>query len=537
MRLFWIFIFICLYSCIPVREQQRFFAAAAVEPVGTDTQSDGDLWPAAWSDDDQLYAANGDGKGFDLNGEWDDIVVNRVSGMIADNSLSGVRLASGNQVADLFLDTAQYNRKPTGMISVKGILYLAVQHLNKKGKRTFNEVPVASIYASADKGRTWKGPDQPMFIDYVFTTIMFLDYGKDNRDNVFDHYVYAYGLDSNWRDSYNDIVPDPQRLYLARVPADKILDRSAWEFFSGTRGRYVQWSPDISDKKPVLEDLRRRYPANSGQPGLSKDFSVISQGSVVYNKPLQRYIYTSWTEFTFEFYEAPSPWGPWKLFFSYDFGPYPWTEKQYGGYAVVAPSKFISEDGQMMGLVSSTFSGGVKHYNFAYRKLWLVPYVKNLKTRADRSDSNIAANRPPDIVTPLLGGSLRRGHLSFLNDAGLEQEAGLNRLLPEKGQEYYWGYSFSRPYCMNELVYYSGTADTAVKATTDGVRVQVRKNFRWKNVKTKIKRISYQNEHSSSRNKYIITFKRISGDGIRIVGKPGKSSLLATIRELAVFNR
>jgi hypothetical protein len=28
-------------------------------------QPDGDLWPTAWSNDDYLYTANGDGRGFD----------------------------------------------------------------------------------------------------------------------------------------------------------------------------------------------------------------------------------------------------------------------------------------------------------------------------------------------------------------------------------------------------------------------------------------------------------------------------------------
>ena len=64
---------------------------AEIEKVSTVlTESDGDLWPCAWGDDDMLYTANGDGKGFDLSTPWTDIVVNRIEGM--PGSLKGERL-------------------------------------------------------------------------------------------------------------------------------------------------------------------------------------------------------------------------------------------------------------------------------------------------------------------------------------------------------------------------------------------------------------------------------------------------------------
>ena len=72
-----------------------------------------------------------------------------------------------------------------------------------------------------------------MFSDYVFTTVMFLDYGK-NSENCPDDYVYAYGMDYNWRDSFTNQVIDPVDLYLARVHKDHVMDRTRWEFFTGT---------------------------------------------------------------------------------------------------------------------------------------------------------------------------------------------------------------------------------------------------------------------------------------------------------------
>src|SRR5690349_17242153 len=130
-----------------VSAESTFFSTVFVEETSTyNTDSDGDLWPIAWSDDDALYGANGDGKGFDLGAQWADIVVNRITGHPAARDVTGIRLASGDQVGQVWSDAAKYNRKPTGMISVGGVLYLAVQDLrSEQGNVTFNDVPAATI--------------------------------------------------------------------------------------------------------------------------------------------------------------------------------------------------------------------------------------------------------------------------------------------------------------------------------------------------------------------------------------------------------
>jgi hypothetical protein len=192
---------------------------------------------------------------------------------------------------------------------------------------------------------------------------MFLDYGQDASWAV-DSYVYVYGLDYNWR--WSDTTTSPQGLYLARVAsADDLLDRTSWEYFGGTdTGGDPVWTADFSQRLPVLTDCTRRY-ATASFAG----YSVISQGSIVYDAPRQRYLYTSWTEYTYEFYEAPTPWGPWRKFLFKDFGPYPWTEALNGGYATTVPSKFISDEGGAMWVQSNTWSSGVVHNNFALRTL------------------------------------------------------------------------------------------------------------------------------------------------------------------------
>ncbi len=264
------------------------------------------------------------------------------------------------------------------MVCVGSDLYLAVQDLS----RDFNEVPFATIVKSSDKGRTWQWDRvKPMFSKHELTTIFFLDRGRAGAEQ--DDYVYAYALDNNWRDSFTDVVPDPVDLFLARVPPTGLQDRSAWQWFSGLGGSgEPDWSASSDDRKPVLHDARRLYtePFN-GEPlylnqGVT-NLSVLSQGGVVYLPSLGRYVYTSWTEFTYEFYAAPAPWGPFTLFFRRDFDRYPWSTDKAGGYAAAIPSKFVASDGEMY-LQSNTFVGGVEHYGYSLR-----PFsVREVESRA-----------------------------------------------------------------------------------------------------------------------------------------------------------
>ena len=333
--------------------------------------ADGDLWANCWGDDDSVYAAFGDGHGF--GSDFADVGVVRIDGDL--DALEGEDLALADAVGQVWSGEG-FTRKPTGMLCRDGVLYLAVQDL----RLDFNEAPAATIARSTDHGRTWEWDSSaPMFDDHVFTTVFFLDYGRDS-EHAPEEWVYAYGLDGNWRDSFDDSVPDPQDLHLARVPAGSVMDRSTWQFFAGFDGDQPRWSDDVADRASVLHDDRRLYPSpdggEAGQTVGGENLSVVSQGGVVYVPGLDRYVYTSWTEFTYEFYEAPEPWGPWTLFLSRDFGPYPWTEDAYGGYATTIPSKFLSDDGRTAWVQSNVCPcapAGMSSYYFGLRKLELGP--------------------------------------------------------------------------------------------------------------------------------------------------------------------
>jgi len=322
--------------------------------------SDGDLWPSCWSDDGALYAANGDGSGF--GSTFSDIVMNRITGTPASDDLAGEGLVSGDALGQVWTDAAGYTRKPTGMLCLGGALYLAVQDLAPD----FNAAPNATIARSDDHGRTWNWDHAaPMFDDGAFTTVWFADYGKDAERRPDKDYVYAYGLDGNWRDSFTDVVPDPTELFLARVPVASVQDLSTWEFYSGEAGASeATWTRDVAAKKPVLVDDRRT----------AHGMSVISQGGVTYLPKHDRYLYTSWTEYTFEFYESPQPWGPWTSVLSEDFGTYPWQADRIGGYATTVPSKFVSDDEKTAWVQSNVCPcapAGVTSYWFGLRQMTL----------------------------------------------------------------------------------------------------------------------------------------------------------------------
>jgi hypothetical protein len=516
-------------------EESTFFSTVSIEEKSTySTRSDGDLWPTAWSDDDKVYAANGDGKGFNLGAPWSDIVVNQITGgHPATKNIAGVRLSSGDQVGQVWNDPKEYNRKPTGMISVDGDLYLAVQDLNKGGGwRAFNDAPSATILKSTDKGKTWTwDTTKPMFDDYVFTTIMFLDYGKDSENNPTEEYVYAYGMDYNWRDSFIDTVEDPTNLYLARVPKTSIQDRSTWEFYTGDLNGNAKWSKNIKSRKPVLQDERRVYSDTlfATNPDNS---TVLSQASIVYNQPLDRYIYTSWTEFTFEFYESPTPYGPWKKFLSKDFGVYPWNNNHHGGYGVVMPSKYISEDGTEMWVNSNTFMGAAQVYNLSFRKLKATPYKETVPTN-ESSEANLALSPNSKDVTPVSKYSAHFSNLGYMND-GIKTHSEDN-WNGERKQEDWWGYTWSQAYNMNNVVFTTGNVYPDGGWFND-IKVQVRQNFKWVDVENLQGVPVYPNNNSAGKNQsYTFSFDNTWGDGVRIIGTPGGNATFTSIGELEVY--
>jgi hypothetical protein len=546
-----------------VDPDSHFFATAQVETFsGNDTNSRGDLWPSCWADDGHLYTANGDGYGFGTPADDADIVVSRVFGT-PETGLTGEILSRGEAVANIW--APNYNRKPTGMVSLDGDgdgadeLYLAVQDLNARPcPACFNDAPNASISRSSDRGKTWRKTDAPMFTDYRFTTIFFLDYGQSGQhvrvlgpDGA--RYVYAYGLDHNWRSPTDPARTRPTDLYLARVPRDRVQDRSAWEFYAGASPHRPAWSRDLTQRRAVLHDDRTVYPRVrcGGRPkgDIATNVGVISQGSVVYNAPLNRYLYTSWTWYTWEFYEAPQPWGPWRLFMRKDFGAHQWFGESddtacqglnEGGYCTTIPSKFISPDGKTMWVQSDSwerwnYACGSSNYNFSLRKLTVEPYVLTQAANARDPSNNLA--RTGENTTPIEK-CARHGRVAYYND-GVKNASESSEDCDELKSYDFWGYTWSRRYNMDRVVYTTGHTSSNggwFDRTDGGLRVQVRQNFAWVDVAGLRLTPDYPYDASAGPDKmYELAFAPTWGDGVRIIGAPGGAARFTTISELEVY--
>lgn len=545
-----------------VDPDSAFFATARVDTVSrVDTDSRGDLWPSCWADDDHLYTANGDGWGFGTQADDADIVVSRVAGT-PENGLTGEVLARGPDVARVW--GPHHNRKPTGMLAIDGDddgrdeLYLAVQDLNAEPcPACFNDAPNASISRSVDHGRTWQTTDAPMFTDYRFTTVFFLDFGKSSEHArrlgaEGARYAYAYGLDYNWRSPTDPTRPRPTDLYLARVPADRIQDRPAWEFFAGVgRNGAPTWSPELDARQAVLHDERTVYPEllAGGRPvdDAASNVGVISQGGVVYNAPMRRYIYSSWTWYTFEFYEAPAPWGPWRLFMRKDFGATPWYGESddpacdggnEGGYPTTIPSKFISADGKTLWVQSNTwerwnYACGSPNYKFSLRKLTV-----------ERFDEEEPANEPDELRnlaaeegTVPIEKCAHRGRVGVCNDGdrrGSESSYDGDALKPFD----FWGYTWPRRFRLDRVAYTTGDMSSGggwFERAGRGLRVQVRQDTRWVDVDDLSITPDYPYDASAGPGKtFVLRFAPTWGTGVRIIGAPGGADRFTTIAELEV---
>jgi hypothetical protein len=508
-----------------IPEASTFFATVAVDEKTTvPVIGDGDLWPSCWSSDDALYSASGDGWGMDFETRrWADLRVSRIDGH-APGPLTGTPLAKGDEIASVWTP-AGHNRKPTGMACIDGDLYLAVQDL----AHDFEEAPALSITRSRDKGRTWSWDrSAPMFDNGVFTTIMFLDLGKD-RAKARDGYVYAYGLDHNWR--FSGRVPDPDRLYLARVPADRVQERSAWEFFIGVdREGKPSWHSDIRARQPVLEDRSRAFSELVvSHPAWPGPMSRIAQGGVFYDGPLDRYIYTSWTRFSWEFYEAPEPWGPWRHFYTKNFGLYPWSETKHGGYAPSVPTKYLSQDGKAFYVQANTFLSGVLRYGFALRQVRVEPFVPASPTNVPSATS--LSSEPG---TTVFSYSNHFGTPEIIHDGIVFNQSEDSWNGEAKAQDY-WGYTWPRPYRVNRVAYSTGRMTEAGGWFDGGVRIQVRQHGTWVDVANACSSPSYPGTRAAADTTYVFRFDDTWGDGVRIIGRPGGPARYTSIAELGIF--
>lgn len=274
----------------------------------------GDNWPITWGDDDQLYTAYGDGRGFEPFVEKKlSLGLCRVTGGPGDFHGFNLRSRDIERTGG-----GASGAKASGILMVDGVLYLLVRNTGN-----------AQLAWSRDRGQTWTWAEWKFTSSFGCPT--FLNYGRNYAD-ARDSFVFVVSHD-------NDSAYKPaDGMVLARVPRTAISQRSQYEFFAGLNAdSEPAWTADITQRQPVMTHPGRCY-----RSGLS------------YNASLKRYLWCQTipggdTRFAggFAIYDAPEPWGPWTTVFfteEWDVGP---------GETSSIPTKWISSDGSDIHLVFS----------------------------------------------------------------------------------------------------------------------------------------------------------------------------------------
>ncbi len=276
-----------------------------------------DNWPCTWADDGALYTAYGDGWGFvpKVKGKLS-LGLGKVSGDPPAIKGVNIRSKTGEAVGD-----GARARKASGMLMTGGVLYMWVRNDSRTGTHS-------RLASSADHGKTWT------WAKWKFAALgycTFVNYGR-NYAGARDEYVYIVSHDNP------SAYKPADRFILMRVPAKKLMDRSAYEFFTGRDASGgATWSKDLARRAAVFENRR----------------SCMRSG-ISYNAALKRYL---WCQVLpvgaprfkggFGIYEAPEPWGPWRTVYftkTWDVGP---------GETCSFPTKWIDADGLTVHLVFS----------------------------------------------------------------------------------------------------------------------------------------------------------------------------------------
>ena len=295
-----------------------------------------DNWPLTWADDGALYGAYGDGNGFQpFTKEKLSMGLARIEGTA--EAFRGVNVRAPS--LETFGDGAK-GKKASGILCVKGVLYLWARNAGN-----------SQLAWSSDHGRTWTWADWKFTNSFGCPT--FVNFGREYEGNS-DGFAYVLSPDAN--DAYS--LAD--RFVLARVPVNRIRERTSYEFLGtvDAHGAPV-WTTHLDQGGAVFSrELGCYRPSVTFNAGLKRFL-------LVHARPNERSRDKAGKiDVRFRgglvIYEAPQPWGPWSVVFEtndWDVGP---------GDSASFPAKWISDDGRTMHLV---FSGDD---SFSIRKATVV---------------------------------------------------------------------------------------------------------------------------------------------------------------------
>jgi len=323
--------------------------------------ANGDTWSTTWADDGHIYAVADDGTGIDQSNN-SNLAVFRIEGAPEERCIHLVNPMVEYGRAGQF--EGIYTWKGNGIVSIDGVLYLGVSQHSQAGQyadcvqRTYD----GSIIASKDHGVTWSAKPalyEAMWKGNHFSAPFFVQFGQDYQDAM-DEYVYAVSANAWNNGNY---------MLLQRCPREKIgnLDAGDWEWYGN---RFTR--PEISWEHPWSRD-----PWNASPIFAHRGYT--SMTGIQWVPFLRRFVLTQWGytnldapvqaafDHTFlALYEAPRPWGPWKLFHQVD----DWGTALYNPSL---PSKWFTDGGEKAWLTySGNFlgrNGDSEAYQFSAKRL------------------------------------------------------------------------------------------------------------------------------------------------------------------------
>jgi hypothetical protein len=266
------------------------------QPATRRTEAQGsDIWPITWADDDHQYAAYGDGAGFGVASPREQSGPHRVS--LGVSRIEGTwpdyagRNVWGGKDAE---NPAQFRGKGTGIVCIGGVFYMWV------GGPDSRPIDHTHLAVSHDHSKTWTLSDWKWTMYEGLFAGAFLNFGRDFA-GARDRFVYSYftRIEMPPDQPRSWIHETPGMVDLARVPQDRLLDRSAYEWFAGlTDDGTPKWISDLAARRPVFTDPNGiKIVSVCRAPGINRYL-------LVYN-PRDNAGH-------FGLFEAVEPWGPWK---------------------------------------------------------------------------------------------------------------------------------------------------------------------------------------------------------------------------------
>jgi hypothetical protein len=308
-----------------------------------------DLWPVTWGLDDNLYSAWGDGGGFGGTDQDGRVALGfaRIEG--PPERFVGVNVNGGKKPEH----RASFPKhgKTGGVLCVSDRLYAWLNMQDGK----WPDVDQALIW-SDDNAATWKQSEWRFPKGKGnFKPSTFLNFSKGYTGVPADvqGYVYFYGQRQG----------QEKEMYMGRAPADKLVDRRAYEFLAGVDKQKPVWSSDPSKLTPIFADV-------AGTGDLT---------SVVYAPALKRYLLTCFHKGPGQLgvFDGPQPWGPWTTV-AYEEH---WGDmgREGEGLTCSFPRKWMSQDGLTLWCVFSVYGKGARQGIDAHDKFNLVKATLKLR--------------------------------------------------------------------------------------------------------------------------------------------------------------